>query len=343
MAIPSAQKMMLPTLKIVSDEQVHFSGDIIDELAKYFNLTNEEINELRPDRSQTILYNRGHWAITFLRKAVIIKTEERGYAQITKRGLDVLKKNPVDISYKFLEQFPEYREFRNRTKKKKEIFEATEKVKESSEILESIPPRKVDEIISAAQKEPPDQEIDKKRDTAHDEIKYLLLKLGSDMGLSVWVARNDLNREFNGNKFSDIPNRVKQLPAHLSEKTKSIIELIDVLWLEEEEIIAAFEIEHTTSIYSGLLRMSDLVSVQPNITIKLYIVAPDERREKVISEINRPTFSNSNLETPLPKVCKFMPYSKLKEIDKEHGRSMKYIGQKGIDIIDEFAENCDID
>jgi len=51
--------------------------------------------------------------------------------------------------------------------------------------------------------------------------------------------------------------------------------------------------------------------MQPNLNIELYIVAPDERREKVISEINRPTFSK--LTPPLSKICEFIPFSKLKE------------------------------
>ena len=58
------------------------------------------------------------------------------------------------------------------------------------------------------------------------------------------------------------------------------IEQIDVLWLKRAEIVRAFEVEHTTSIYSGILRMADLLAMQPNITIKLHIVAPASRREK---------------------------------------------------------------
>jgi hypothetical protein len=42
------------------------------------------------------------------------------------------------------------------------------------------------------------------------------------------------------------------------------VELIDVLWLNGNAIVAAFEAESTTSIYSGLLRMADLLSMQPN-------------------------------------------------------------------------------
>ena len=53
----------------------------------------------------------------------------------------------------------------------------------------------------------------------------------------------------------------------------------------------AFEVEHTTAIYSGLLRMADLLALQPNMQIKLHILAPEERWEKVLREIKRPVFS----------------------------------------------------
>lgn len=54
-----------------------------------------------------------------------------------------------------------------------------------------------------------------------------------------------------------------------------------MLWLRKNSIAAAFEVECTTAVYSGLLRMSDLLALQPDLDIKLYLVAPDERRGKV--------------------------------------------------------------
>jgi hypothetical protein len=112
--------------------------------------------------------------------------------------------------------------------------------------------------------------------------------------------------------------------------------MIDVLWLQGDAIIAAFEVEHTTAIYSGLLRMSDLVSMQPNININLYIVAPDERREKVFNEINRPTFSK--LKRPLPKICKFIPYSELKNKLSQIQNMIQYVKPE---FIEEIAESCE--
>ena len=100
------------------------------------------------------------------------------------------------------------------------------------------------------------------------------------MGLDIWVASNDRNKSFEGNAFSGIPRLRSNLPVQFDNRAQRIIELIDVLWLKGNSIIAAFEIEHTTSIYSGLLRMADLMTLQPNININLYIVAPDERKRQ---------------------------------------------------------------
>lgn len=68
----------------------------------------------------------------------------------------------------------------------------------------------------------PKYEIEK---STHEEIQWLLLKLGSDLGLDVWVARNDRNRTFNGIPFSDIRNLKTQLPRQFDDATNRTIEL----------------------------------------------------------------------------------------------------------------------
>jgi len=147
--------------------------------------------------------------------------------------------------------------------------------------------------------------------TEHTQIQYYLLDLGSKMGLNVRAATNDSSKEFNGVIFASIPNTISELPLQFNEATQKTIELIDVLWLKGNTIVAAFEIESTTSIYSGLLRMSDLIALQPNLDIKLYLVAPDTRGDKVKREILRPTFEY--LQKPLSKMCGFIPFSDLKD------------------------------
>ncbi|CAN5243449.1 hypothetical protein BH24CHL7_BH24CHL7_02090 [soil metagenome] len=171
-------------------------------------------------------------------------------------------------------------------------------------------------IIPEAEPEPAD-EVDQppaeatKDASAHTEVQWLLLKLGADMGLDVWVARNDRSREYQGRRFDSLTRLRTELPRQFDPVTSSTIALIDVLWLNKNSIEAAFEIESTTSIYSGLLRMADLIALQPNLKIPLYIVAPDERRAKVVAEVNRPVFRR--LDPPMAEICHFLPFSALRE------------------------------
>ncbi len=177
-----------------------------------------------------------------------------------------------------------------------------------------------------------------KEPTPHTEIQWMLLKLGNDMGLDLWVARNDRGREVNGHKFTDLPRLKEDLPLQFDEATNRTIELIDVLWLKGNAIVAAFEIESTTSIYSGLLRMSDLISMQPNLNMPLYLVAPDERREKVFTEVNRPTFSQ--LSPPMNQICRFISFSALREKISQVASVIRYLKP---DFLEELSESCEVE
>jgi hypothetical protein len=149
----------------------------------------------------------------------------------------------------------------------------------------------------------------------HTEIQYQLLVLGAEMCLDVWVARNDRSRSYQGRALGALPRMKQELPTQFNAATQRTIELIDVLWLKGNSIVSAFEVESTTSIYSGLLRMSDLLALQPNLDINLYLVAPDERRDKVEQEILRPTFQLR--PKPLRRICGYLSFSKL--IEKVEG------------------------
>ena len=191
-----------------------------------------------------------------------------------------------------------------------------------------------------ARTKPPSQEgaDSEPETTAHTEIQWMVLKLGNDLGLDVWVARNDRSRSSNGKRFADLPRMRRELPRQFDEATTRTIELIDVLWLRGTAIIAAFEIESTTVIYSGLLRMADLLAMQPNLNIPLYVVAPDERRDKVLVEVNRPTFSR--LSPPLRDACRFISFSTLRERLPELAPYVQYLKP---DVLAELSESCEIE
>jgi hypothetical protein len=170
----------------------------------------------------------------------------------------------------------------------------------------------------------------------HTEIQALLLKLGAAMKLDVWVAYNDRGRSFQGVPLGAMPRMRDKLPTSFASHAQRIVSLIDVLWLDGPAIVAAFEVESTTSIYSGLLRMADLLALQPNVSIPLFIVAPDERRERVLQEVNRPTFTKLNLAG----ACGFIPFSAVRE---EVGKGGRYLAYLRPEFLAELAEPCAVE
>jgi hypothetical protein len=110
------------------------------------------------------------------------------------------------------------------------------------------------------------------------------------------------------------------------------IKRIDVLWLKGRAIRRAFEVEHSTAIYSGLLRMADLCALLPNINVPLHIVAPESRREKVFQEITRPVFSLLE-NTPLSERCTYLSYGSVEELG-----DLEYLSHTTDGVLDEFAE-----
>jgi hypothetical protein len=93
---------------------------------------------------------------------------------------------------------------------------------------------------------------------------------------------------------------------------QSYAENIDVGWRQEFRIGAAYEIENSTSIYSGLLRFADLNILAPNTLYPMFIVAPGERRGRVRDQLVRPAFRRLELH----KKVRFLSYEKVTEIDE---------------------------
>ncbi|MDB5833713.1 MAG: hypothetical protein JWR14_3543 [Caballeronia sp.] len=161
-----------------------------------------------------------------------------------------------------------------------------------------------------------------------------LANIGAKMGMKIWIPRADRGgvlREW-ANEEGALLDR---LPLNYDETTLRTIEQIDVLWLKGRSIVRAFEVEHTTSVYSGILRMADLVALQPNMNIKLHIVAPETRRDKVFQEIRRPVFSLLE-KGPLAEYCTYLSYASLHKLaEQEH---LSYMSDTVLDKYEEEAE-----
>lgn len=125
----------------------------------------------------------------------------------------------------------------------------------------------------------------------HTEIQWMLVQLGLAHNYDVYVAKNDKNRTCNGNRLGENCVENLNLPG-FSPAATNIIEYVDVIWLDGDFIIKMFEVESTTSIYSGILRMTDFMVRVPNIAVDMHIVAASDEEKKVRKEMNRPTFQH---------------------------------------------------
>ncbi len=129
---------MLPLLKTIADGHSYSFKDVCDKLAKEFNLTEEEKSITLPSGPQPLFVNRVGWARFDLKRAGLIESKTRGTLQITKIGLDALKKNPEMLNRKSLMQFNGFIEYQTISKKNKEqeIDDSANHIKTPEELIE---------------------------------------------------------------------------------------------------------------------------------------------------------------------------------------------------------------
>lgn len=130
-------------------------------------------------------------------------------------------------------------------------------------------------------------------DRTHTQIQGWLRDLGSSLGFVVWVAANDRSRSCGTGALGD--GCLETLPESIASRPGAeAVRLIDVLWIDAntQTVAAAFEVEHTTSIYSGIVRLLDLaLGGGGQLGQGLFLVAPDARQEDVRQQLARPAFS----------------------------------------------------
>lgn len=188
----------------------------------------------------------------------------------------------------------------------------------------------VPENVEAGKEEKTDQE--ELRESL--QMQAILAEIGALMGFQIWLPRADRARVLSKWK-PDGEELLEQLPVGFDQATMKTIEQIDVLWIKRRSIIRAFEVEHTTSVYSGLLRMADLLAMQPNLKTKLHIVAPVSRREKVLQEIRRPVFML--LEGgALSETCTYLSYDMVADL-----RGQDHLSRLSDKVIEDYEEKAE--
>lgn len=181
--------------------------------------------------------------------------------------------------------------------------------------------------LSAQEKKARDAENSSER--THTEVQGWLRDVGHQLGFDVWVASNDRGRIFGSGHLGD--GCLLEVPTAVGDIVDGeAVKLIDLLWFERGSArpIAAFEVEHSTSIYSGIVRMLDLaLGVQDaHAGIRLFLVAPDKRESEVRAQVQRPAFRGvQGVE------FMFIPYG---ELERNREAMAKFgNGLKAIDAI----------
>jgi hypothetical protein len=137
----------------------------------------------------------------------------------------------------------------------------------------------------------------------HSQVQALLAAIGFAKGNDVWCPQADraaldwsLTAAFP--LHASLPYRFKTVEPILAE--------VDVVWMKRGAggLAALFEVEHTTTIYSGLLRFNDVHLVAPELHARYSVVANEARRSLFVRQVNRPTFQRSGLA----EICTFMEY-----------------------------------
>lgn len=139
------------------------------------------------------------------------------------------------------------------------------------------------------------------RSLGHPEVQALLAEIGTAKDYDIWVPQNDRQRIITACS----PRERLAVP---DTGLRSSLEFLDVIWLARGsgEPRALFEVEHSTSMYSGLLRLNDIhLLLDRRRDVRFTIVAEETRRSEYARQLNRPTFQASSLS----ETCSFLDYS----------------------------------
>ena len=136
--IPDINNIQLSVLKLLVDKKSHKIRDVVEYIAHEYGVSENELARLTPIGKRPAFYTRVMWTVSQLRNAVLLENLERGVFKITKRGLDVLIKNPKTIDNKLLSQFPEFRNFIgiDKDSSKKKLVSKDHEKKSPLEVLE---------------------------------------------------------------------------------------------------------------------------------------------------------------------------------------------------------------
>lgn len=116
MALPTYEAMMRPTLEVLAEHGPQHFRQLAELVADGMQLA-EEDRAATVESGQAVYVSRVGWAVTYMVQAGTIRRPQRGVAEITERGRQLLAAVAGPISNNNLDQFDEFQAFRKRSRR----------------------------------------------------------------------------------------------------------------------------------------------------------------------------------------------------------------------------------
>ena len=325
--IPKTTGLLNLTINVIKEHNGYASNREIENAIKQcLNLSSDVLGILKPnEKDKSEFSNQCDWARTRLHKCGIIHNPKKAHWVVTERykecdtiDEDAINKyynmapakgaNPTAFdAYFSIDHLPFFGIETTATQPQKKAECQTIVPLDLSKDTE----KQVENLETRGYEEPTGSQ---KEESEHSEMQWMLREIGVMLGFQVFIAQNDSNRTYKGERIITGCIKKEDLDKNLYDPSKQYIPLIDVVWLEESgnilSPIMAFEVEHTTQIYTGILRLCDLAFNNPSTVIHMIVVVPDEREESVKKQLLRPVFTH----LPKNKKIVYLLESELKDI-----------------------------
>ncbi|MBR4092800.1 MAG: restriction endonuclease [Oscillospiraceae bacterium] len=136
MSIPKFFEFFEGFLRAIDNKELYTAKEVRDIIASKMGISDMDRAEMLPSGKQSVFDNRVAWARTYLDKAGLIETPQRGKYRITDEGIEALRSREK-IDLKYLEKFESFKSFQNITSVSKTSLLLEEKEESPIEILDS--------------------------------------------------------------------------------------------------------------------------------------------------------------------------------------------------------------
>ena len=183
MAIPKEYDLTLPLLRLLENGEDHLMANLVESLGKEFNLTYDDLREKH--KSGILKFeNRVWFARNSLKQANLIESRKRSHISITAIGQKVLENPQEKLTYQTLLSFPQYKEYINKPKNKREGGQKKiEKIKISES--ESSPQEMIDVAYQMIETELKENLLEQILNLTPEKFEYFVLELLKSMDYGV--------------------------------------------------------------------------------------------------------------------------------------------------------------